>query len=113
MIWSRFVYQRYIGSNTHEANARWRVTTPAERTRAAIQVRRFLAWVASNCKHDYWMVPPSGSVPRKVREEADRLLRHYPMPVDLVDPGRFDVAEVKAHYDPPWEKTQPKLPGFS
>lgn len=80
------------------------MTTRAERTRAVLQAKRFLAWVATNCKEPYWMVPPSGSVPKKVRDEASRILRHFPMGVELIEPTAFDVDEIKKHYAPPDEK---------
>lgn len=80
------------------------MTTPAERTRAVLQAKRFLAWVATNLKDPYWIVPPSASVPRKVRDEANRILRHFPMAVDLLDAPQFDRAVVEEYYGPPPEE---------
>lgn len=46
------------------------MTLPDERTRAVLQVEQFLMDVCSPKKYP--------RVPREVREEARRLLRHYP-----------------------------------
>ncbi|CAB3795556.1 hypothetical protein LMG28614_04199 [Paraburkholderia ultramafica] len=50
------------------------MTTPAERTKAVIETRRFLQMLASD---------DSLTDPSKIREAAMRLLRHYPLDVDL------------------------------
>lgn len=69
------------------------MTTPAERTRALMQTRRLLETLTT-----------AQDVPERVREEAVRLLRHYP------DAG--DVALLHAmtpeFYDRP-SATEPKL----
>lgn len=54
------------------------MTLPHERTRSVVKTRDFLARLASpylpdGCKR----------IPKPVREEALRLLRHYPSVVDL------------------------------
>jgi hypothetical protein len=60
------------------------MTLPYERTRAVLSVREFLLRLAS---------PYGGGIKgirREVREEARRLLKHYPLAADLVLPGAFD-----------------------
>jgi hypothetical protein len=63
------------------------MTLPYERTRAVLSVREFLMRLAS---------PYGGGIKgirREVREEARRLLRHYPGWFDL---GRDDAFDAKA-----------------
>ncbi|WP_454826652.1 BPSL0761 family protein [Paraburkholderia xenovorans] len=50
------------------------MTTPAERTNAVIETRRFLQMLAYDDNH---------TDPDKIRECAIRLLRHYPLDIDL------------------------------
>ena len=60
------------------------MTLPAERTSAVIRTQDFLLRLAS---------PYNGGikgVPKPVREEARRLLRHYPHWFDLGRAGSFD-----------------------
>ncbi len=62
------------------------MTLPHERTRAVIRTREFLARLAT----------PYGDgikkIPAEVRQEARRLLRHYPSWFDLTCPSHmFDV----------------------
>ena len=61
------------------------MTLPAERTRAVIRAREFLLRLA---------MPRGGikRVPRPVRDEARRLLRHYPGWFDLGRADAFDAA---------------------
>lgn len=58
------------------------MTLPHERTRATLATREFLVGLAS----------PYGDgikgVRTEVREEARRLLRHYPTPADLLQASR-------------------------
>jgi hypothetical protein len=63
------------------------MTLPAERTRAVIRAREFLLRLCS---------PYGGGIkriPREVRQEARRLLRHYPGWFDL---GRADAFDTDA-----------------
>lgn len=68
------------------------MTLPNERTRAVISTREFLVRLTS---------PYNGGikgVKREVREEARRLLRHYPLPWDIHaaatgDGSAFDEGE--------------------
>lgn len=55
------------------------MTTPAERTRNVIQARRFLEGVS----HD-------GRIPQDVRQEARRLLRHYPLDSEVLMAGEIE-----------------------
>jgi hypothetical protein len=70
------------------------MTLPCERTRALIGVKQFLARLAS-------AYAPGGikNVPKVVREEARRLLRHYPTPMDVLLPEHWDQQTVDAYYD--------------
>lgn len=52
------------------------MTLPDERTRAVLQVERFLMDLRNPKKYP--------RVPRAVREEAHRLLRHYPSQYDMM-----------------------------
>lgn len=69
------------------------MTMPDERTRAVARAREFLRRLSS---------PYGGGikgVPTSVREEARRVLRHFP---DLIDLGRaesFDNKVVEEYYD--------------
>jgi hypothetical protein len=69
------------------------MTMPDERTRAVVRAREFLRRLSS---------PGGGGikgVPKAVREEAWRVLRHFP---DLMDLGReesFDNKVVEEYYD--------------
>ncbi|WP_370655087.1 BPSL0761 family protein [Hydrogenophaga sp.] len=51
------------------------MTVPEERTLAVLQTRIFLQELAN--------APPKNRVPEAVRQEAIRLLRHYPAPSHL------------------------------
>lgn len=51
------------------------MTTPAERTRAVVQTRRFLRELL-----DSKLTP---DVPQAIRREAKRLYRHFPMLGDM------------------------------
>lgn len=65
------------------------MTLPRERTRAVINARGFLVRLTS---------PYNGGikgVKKEVREEALRLLRHFPTGVELAVPGVFDVKEIE------------------
>jgi len=50
------------------------MTTPSERTKAVIETRRFLQALASDDGH---------TEPTDIRESAKRLLRHYPLDIDI------------------------------
>lgn len=63
------------------------MTLPSERTRAVLNTRQFLLRLA----HPYG----NGikGISRRVREEARRLLRHYPGWYDFMPDGHFDKQE--------------------
>lgn len=69
------------------------MTMPNERTRAVIWAREFLGRLMS----------PYGDgikgVPKAVREEARRVLRHFPCPSELGVEDNFDPAVVEEYYD--------------
>lgn len=80
------------------------MTLPNERTRAVIYTHDFLVRLISPYTKD-----GIKKIPKAVRQEALRLLRHYPMPFDLyaaakVAPDVFD-AETVLRYDEEKEKT--------
>jgi hypothetical protein len=52
------------------------MTTPTERTRALIQTREFLQYLAAH--------EQSGTSPERMCQEALRLLRHYPRDPELM-----------------------------
>ena len=52
------------------------MTTPDERTKAVLRVERFLMDLRNPKKYP--------RVPKAVREEASRLLRHYPTQYNMV-----------------------------
>lgn len=52
------------------------MTTPDERTKAVLRVERFLMDLRDPKKYP--------RVPKSVREEASRLLRHYPTQYNMV-----------------------------
>jgi hypothetical protein len=66
------------------------MTLPAERTRAVLQAREFLTRLANP-------YIPGGikRIPRAVRQEALRVLRHYPMGYEVADPHSFDEQAVQ------------------
>ena len=53
-----------------------KVTTPDERTKAVLRVERFLMDLRNPKKYP--------RIPKAVREEASRLLRHYPTQYNMV-----------------------------
>ena len=55
------------------------MTLPIERTNAVLNVERFLMDLRDPKKYP--------RVPRAVRQEAQRLLRHYPRKFDMTDPA--------------------------
>lgn len=57
------------------------MTTPDERVRAVLQTKDFLEDLCSS--------ETMSGVPDAVRQEARRLLRHYPSRMDLVRASRF------------------------
>lgn len=61
------------------------MTLPCERTRSVLHAKDFLLRLAT---------PYGGGlkrIPKEVRREARRLLRHYPSWHDLTLPGQFDA----------------------
>ena len=67
------------------------MTTPEERTRAVISVRNFLTKLLS-AKHGYKRIP------KEVRKEAHRLLKHYPLGIDLIGKDSFDKDVIHGYY---------------
>jgi hypothetical protein len=64
---------------------------PSERTRAVVYTRSFLVRLSSPYQSDGYK-----RIPKAVREEARRLLRHYPTVVDLAYMSHsFDKAEAE------------------
>ena len=76
------------------------MTTPEERTRSIISVRQFLTKLLS-AKNGYKRIP------KEVRKEAYRLLKHYPVGIDLIGKDSFDK-EVIRHYYSTQLGTNPK-----
>jgi len=70
------------------------MTLPNERTRSVLHARDFLLRLAS---------PYGGGlkrIPKDVRDEARRLLRHYPSAVDMMYVNHsFDCVEAKSMMD--------------
>jgi hypothetical protein len=65
------------------------MTLPSERTRAVVYTRGFLFRLSSPYLPDGYK-----KIPKAAREEARRLLRHFPTVVDLAYPAdSFDKAE--------------------
>lgn len=59
------------------------MTMPSERTQAVLRVEKFLLDLRNPKKYP--------RVPKAVREEASRLLKHYPSQFDMIEPGeRFE-----------------------
>jgi len=82
------------------------MTLPYQRAHAVLSAADFLRRLAS----PYW---PDGikKVPKAVREEARRLLKHYPHPYELHEAAKAapDIFAVQAGYDrdpayTKWEK---------
>lgn len=70
------------------------MTLPYQRTQTVIQVQNFLRRLASpygpdGCK----------KIPKAVREEARRLLKHYPFPSDLTRPEQWDTPVIDQYYE--------------
>ena len=59
------------------------MTLPSQRTQAVLRVEKFLLDLRNPKKYP--------RVPKAVREEASRLLKHYPSMFDMIEPGeRFE-----------------------
>jgi hypothetical protein len=65
-----------------------RMTMPRERTRAIIQTREFLVDLSRD-----------GTLPEAVRNEARRLLRHYPAANEVLLAGKMEELLGEGH---PW-----------
>ena len=68
------------------------MTLPNERTRSVIHTEKFLVRLAT---------PYGGGlkrIPKEVRDEALRLLRHYPSWLDFTIPGQFDPDAARDFY---------------
>jgi hypothetical protein len=70
------------------------MTLPYERTRAVLSVREFLVRLSSPYVDGGYK-----RIRREIRQEALRLLRHYPMTVDLITPAAFCLEEVHRYLD--------------
>lgn len=70
------------------------MTMPDERTRAVLEARKFLLRLSS-------AYIPDGikGVRSEVRQEARRILRHYPVAFEIVMPQSFDERAVEEWYD--------------
>lgn len=68
------------------------MTLPNERTRAVLNTRDFLVRLCSP-------YPPDGikKIPAPVRAQARALLRHFPLPGDLIRPDQWDSETVEDH----------------
>lgn len=60
------------------------MTTPMERTRALVQAGDFLEELRN-------MEP--GTIPDTVREQANRILRHYPSTMEIADVVRSEASK--------------------
>lgn len=69
------------------------MTLPYQRTHTVMQVQKFLLRLASP-------YAPDGikKIPKAVREEARRLLKHYPSPGDLIQPRQWDESVINDYY---------------
>lgn len=69
------------------------MTLPYQRTQTIVRVQQFLRRLASP-------YGPDGikKVPTAVREEARRLLKHYPFPGDLLRVEQWDEAVIDDYY---------------
>lgn len=69
------------------------MTLPYQRTQTVVRVQDFLRRLASP-------YGPDGikKVPTAVREEARRLLKHYPFPGDLLRVEQWDKTVIDAYY---------------
>ena len=65
------------------------MTMPHERTRSVIQAREFLLKLEGD-----------KALPEVVRNEAHRLLRHYPTMSDVLRAGRQEVSESRLISEP-------------
>lgn len=78
------------------------MTMPNERTRAAIRAHSFLVRLSSP-----YLPDGIKKIPKDVREEARRILRHYPHPMDFRRPDQFDPETIEEYYeemDRQWER---------
>jgi hypothetical protein len=69
-----FVVELTNTSSDSQVEPESHMTTPTERTRAVVETRRFLQALASD---------GGDTEPTDIRENAKRLLRHYPLDIDL------------------------------
>lgn len=70
------------------------MTMPNERTRAAIRAHSFLVRISSPYMPDGYK-----RIPKEVREEARRILRHYPHAGDYLRPEQFDEETIDEYYE--------------
>jgi hypothetical protein len=70
------------------------MTLPNERTWAVIQARDFLLRLSN-----VYVEGGIKGIRREVREEARRVLRHFPHPHDLGGKDSFDAAAVNEWYE--------------
>ena len=70
------------------------MTMPCQRTRAVISAREFLVRLSSP-----YLPEGFKRIPSEIRQEARRLLRHYPTIVDMAHAAdQFDAEEARRHY---------------
>ena len=67
------------------------MTLPSERTQAVLRVEKFLLDLRNPKKYP--------RVPKAVREEASRLLKHYPSQFDMIEPGERFEPLLKIDYE--------------
>ena len=72
------------------------MTLPYERTRAVNQTREFLEDLRS-----------SSSLPEAIRNEAKRLLRHYPMPMDMTRAAEQELRDRRYVIEPVFGISEP------
>lgn len=79
------------------------MTLPYERSRAVIQTGDFLRRLISPYTENGLK-----KIPKAVREEALRLLRHYPHPYELHEAAKAapDIFDVQAGYDLPYSQSE-------
>lgn len=76
------------------------MTLPYQRSYAVIQTSNFLLRLANP-----YVEGGIKKIPKAVREEARRLLKHYPHPYDLHAAAKVapDIFDVQAGYDLPYD----------
>lgn len=68
------------------------MTTPAERTRSFLESREFLVKLSTPYNNGF------KKIPREVREQARRILRHHPWPLHVKNNENFDSSLIDEFY---------------